>query len=264
MSTYKLLFLDIDGTIIKPDDTIEDSTKQAVAMLKNQGIEVFLATGRPIHEIQGLAKELSIDSIIGYNGALGIYQGKEIFKIPMDVETVEQIIDIAWNHHHELIMHTSSKNLVTTIDSPLIEKIFKKFHYTKNELFQAAENDLADVISIAVLSVLEDEVELYNSVPGVHFAAIHVEGIDNCYDVIREKVNKGTGIQLMLNHLGIVKEEAIAFGDGMNDKEMLMSVGESFAMGNSHPDLFQYAKHQTTAVTESGVYNGLKQLGLLK
>jgi hydroxymethylpyrimidine pyrophosphatase-like HAD family hydrolase len=71
------------------------------------------------------------------------------------------------------------------------------------------------------------------------------------------------GIQFVLNHLGIHKENAIAFGDGMNDKEMLMNVGEGFAMGNGHPELFKYAKYKTTSVTDSGVYNGLKLLGIL-
>ena len=62
----------------------------------------------------------------------------------------------------------------------------------------------------------------------------------------------------------IIKEQSIAFGDGMNDKEMLEVVGERFAMGNAHPELFQYAKYNTTAVTDSGIFNGLKKLGLVK
>ena len=51
MGHYKILFLDIDGTILRPDDTIEDSTKTAINEMKKQNIEVVLATGRPIHEI---------------------------------------------------------------------------------------------------------------------------------------------------------------------------------------------------------------------
>jgi hydroxymethylpyrimidine pyrophosphatase-like HAD family hydrolase len=82
--------------------------------------------------------------------------------------------------------------------------------------------------------------------------------------VIRDKVNKGIGVNRVLNHLGIGKESAIAFGDGLNDKEMLMNVGEGFAMGNAHPDLFAYAKHRTSDVTASGIFNGLKALGLVE
>ncbi|GAE44685.1 HAD family hydrolase [Mesobacillus boroniphilus] len=88
--------------------------------------------------------------------------------------------------------------------------------------------------------------------------------MQHCYDVIRDHVNKGIGVEFLLKKLGIKREESIAFGDGMNDREMLKSAGEGFAMGNAHPDLFQYAKHKTTAVTNSGIFNGLKSLGLLK
>jgi hypothetical protein len=50
----------------------------------------------------------------------------------------------------------------------------------------------------------------------------------------------------------------------MNDKEMLQTVGESFVMANGDPNLFSYAKHRTTTVDNSGIYYGLKKLGLIK
>ncbi|GAE44687.1 hydrolase [Mesobacillus boroniphilus JCM 21738] len=76
MGHYKILFLDIDGTILRPDDTIEDSTKTAINEMKRQNIEVVLATGRPLHEISDLAEELQITSFIGYNGALAFMKAK--------------------------------------------------------------------------------------------------------------------------------------------------------------------------------------------
>ncbi|HLT57011.1 MAG TPA: HAD hydrolase family protein, partial [Bacillota bacterium] len=74
----------------------------------------------------------------------------------------------------------------------------------------------------------------------------------------------GEAIKKILEHLNIPKEAAIAFGDGMNDKEMLQAVGEGFAMGNANPDLLPYAKHQTATVDESGIYIGLQQLGIVE
>jgi len=64
MTDYKVLFLDIDGTLLTPDDTIEESTKAAISQVQANGMEVFLATGRPLHEIDDLAKELNIHSFI--------------------------------------------------------------------------------------------------------------------------------------------------------------------------------------------------------
>lgn len=80
MTNYKILFLDIDGTLLRPDDTIEDSSKKAIAEVKKKGIEVFLATGRPLHEISHIAEELNIESFIGYNGAYAIHKGEDIFR----------------------------------------------------------------------------------------------------------------------------------------------------------------------------------------
>jgi hydroxymethylpyrimidine pyrophosphatase-like HAD family hydrolase len=93
---------------------------------------------------------------------------------------------------------------------------------------------------------------------------VNAEGYRHCFDVIRDHVNKGTGVNALLQHLNIPRDASIAFGDGMNDKEMVAAVGEGFAMGNSTPELFSYAKHKTTDVMNSGIYNGLKSLGLVE
>ena len=110
MTNYNILFLDIDGTILRPDDTIEQSTKQAIAEVKEKGLEVFLATGRPLHEISHIAEELNIDSFIGYNGAFAIHKGEEIFNSPMNPKTVESYLEIAKNNGHELVLYTRCPN----------------------------------------------------------------------------------------------------------------------------------------------------------
>ncbi|MGV3465154.1 MAG: HAD family hydrolase, partial [Heyndrickxia sp.] len=109
----------------------------------------------------------------------------------------------------------------------------------------------------------KEEVNVYDVLQGIILSQANVEGMDYCFDVIRNNVNKGTGVKRVLDYLGLPTEKSIAFGDGLNDMEMLCNVGEGFAMGNSHPDLFQYAKHRTTDVMDSGLYNGLKSLGLI-
>ncbi|MGF7013088.1 HAD superfamily hydrolase (TIGR01484 family) [Ornithinibacillus bavariensis] len=60
--TYKILFLDIDGTILNPDHTYHPKTKEAIEQVRSQGIEVFLATGRPENELKEIADELNIES----------------------------------------------------------------------------------------------------------------------------------------------------------------------------------------------------------
>ncbi len=260
--TYQILFLDIDGTILTPDDTIQESTKEAIRQVQQKGIEVFLATGRPLHEILDIGEELGVESFIGYNGAYAIHKGQEIIKAPMKGSTVERFLSIAHNQGHELVMYTNKKNVLSSIDAPVIQEFIAKFHLKHNEPYTPAV--IHDILGMTVVNMSEDEKKLYEEEEDYHLSQVNLEGFRHSYDVIRGTVNKGIAVKVILQHLNLPQASAIAFGDGMNDKEMLSVVGEGFAMGNAHPDLVSYAKHQTTTVTNSGIFNGLKSIGIVK
>ncbi|HLR62015.1 MAG TPA: HAD family hydrolase [Lentibacillus sp.] len=258
---YKILFLDIDGTILKPDHTFSDITKQAISSVKKQGIEVFLATGRPLHEISELAEELDVHSFIAYNGAFAIHQGKTIVNEPIPLNNIEKFIDIAARNDHELIMYTREKNYITNLDRPFISQFIDIFDLKMNAAFTP---DIMDkILGATVLNVTPEKARLYEIESNLRLSPVHVNGAEHCYDILRKNVNKGHSVEKILSLLDISHDQAIAFGDGMNDKEMLGAVGEGFAMGNSHEDLFRYAKHKTATVTDEGIAYGLKQLGLL-
>ena len=114
------------------------------------------------------------------------------------------------------------------------------------------------------MNLTPTQTSLYEGDKNIHLSQVNVEGNKHAYDIIRNNVNKGEAVSKVLQRLGIKKEQSIAFGDGMNDKEMLQAVGEGFAMANAHPNLFDYANHRTTSVSDSGIFNGLKTLGLVK
>jgi Cof subfamily protein (haloacid dehalogenase superfamily) len=260
--TYKILFLDIDGTILKPDHTYNPKTKEAIQQIQSQGIEVFLATGRPTHELSDLANDLQIESYIGYNGAYAVYKEENILDAPMKRQTVEAYLQIAKEHGHEIILYTSEKNYVTSLESPFMKNFMEMFQLKNTDLVQ--EDVMSFILGATILNLRAEDIKLYEIDEDIRLSQVNVNGAENCYDVIRKSVNKGEAVKIVLERLNIPSEQAIAFGDGMNDKEMLETVGESFAMDNANPDLFQYAKHRTTSVSEAGVYNGLQQLGLVK
>jgi Cof subfamily protein (haloacid dehalogenase superfamily) len=262
MSEYKILFLDIDGTILTPDDSIEETTIEAIRQVQGKGIEVFLATGRPLHEIRELAKELNVHSLIGYNGAYGIYQGKDLFQEPMNKISVQQFLGIAKKNQHEIVLYTKDQNIFTDLKVDCVQDFIEKFHLHKNDSYSSSKD--YEVLGMTLINLDPEDISLYKNEDGIHLSQVNLVGMRHCYDVIRDKVNKGIGVQYVLKHLGLKMENAIAFGDGMNDREMLMSVGEGIAMGNAHPDLFQFAKHKTTSVTNSGINNGLKSLGIIE
>ncbi|ASN04627.1 HAD family hydrolase [Virgibacillus necropolis] len=260
--TYNTLFLDIDGTILRPDHTVMDSTKDAIEQVKKQGVEVFLSTGRPLHEIYDLAEELTIDSFIGYNGAFATYQNETVVDEPMDTSTIEHFLETVDQHNHEIVVYTSKKNYYSTPNSPATKAFINAFLLKEND--QITPDIKNDILSMTLININDDDLALYSIDENLYLSPVNVGGINNCYDVIRKNVNKGEAIKTVLKKLNRKKEDAIAFGDGMNDKEMLETVGEGFAMGNAHPDLFAYAKNRTTTVSDSGIFNGLKQLGLVE
>ncbi|MBD8068598.1 Cof-type HAD-IIB family hydrolase [Bacillus sp. PS06] len=261
MTDYSILFLDIDGTILTPDDTIQNSTKEAVKQVKDKGIKVFLATGRPLHEIWDIGKELHIESFIGYNGAYAIHQGQEVFNEPMPPKTVERFLQTAKQHGHEIILYTSKENLLTSLEAPIVQEFIDKFHLKNNQPFTPEYMD--KVLGMTVINVKENNYMIYED-QHIHLSQVNIEGFKHSFDVIRDTVNKGVAVQTILESLSLTPEAAIAFGDGMNDKEMLSYVKEGFSMGNAHPDLHSYSKHQTTSVNDHGIFNGLKKLGLVE
>jgi len=259
--SFKALFLDIDGTILRPDHSYSEKTKDAIQQLKNKGIEIFLATGRPIHEIKELATSLNIDSFIGYNGALAIYNNETVVDETMSEELVKKMVAISKEKQHEFVMYTNKKSYFANVDSPSSRNFSETFQmkYTENYT-----SDVADqILGITIMNVKENEKTLYQIDPSIVLAEVKVNNLKDTYDVLRTNVNKGEAIKKTLERLNITADETIAFGDGMNDKEMLQFVGEGFAMGNANPNLFQFAKHKTTSVTEDGIFNGLKKLGLV-
>lgn len=260
--TYKVLFLDIDGTILKSDHSYTELTKQAIRDVKKQGVDVFLATGRPLHEIDQLADELDVHSYIGYNGAFAVHQNQTILNETMDHNVVKKILDIANEHNHELVLYTRSRNYFTTLTRPIVTNFINTFQLKKNEMLTPDVMD--QILGATVMNLDASQPSLYELDANINLSPVNIPGVEGSFDIIRETVNKGLAVEKVFNLLNIKRDEAIAFGDGMNDKEMLKMVGNGFAMGNAHPDLFEYAKHRTSTVTDDGIFNGLKQLGLVK
>ncbi|MBU9710405.1 HAD family hydrolase [Evansella tamaricis] len=263
MSNYKILFLDIDGTILRPDDTIENSTKEAIQQVQEKGMDVFLATGRPLHEIMEIGEELNINSYIGYNGAFAKDNGEIVFREPISKDAIQHFLNVSKEKGHDFVMYNTSQNFWNTLDSKYVKEFIDKFQLKCNEIF--AEEYKEEILGVTLFNVKKEEVELYESIDDVYLTTVNVEGIKNhAYDVIRNTVNKGYAVKKVLERKGYKTEQAIAFGDGMNDKEMLHVAGVGFAMGNALPGLLEFADRKTTSVMDSGVYNGLKILGLVK
>lgn len=258
---YKIVFLDIDGTLLQPDHTICQTTRNAIKKLQRKDVLVFFATGRAVHEIHDLAADLNINSFIGYNGSYALHNDQPIVNEPLEDETILQFVSLAEKLDHEVVFYTNGQNYFTAPHAETTKKFKSVFELQHNGIF--TEDIAGDVLGTTIMKVNPEERAQYEFNSEIYLAQGNVEGFEHSYDVIRKQVNKGSAVEAVLKELKIPAEKAVAFGDGTNDKEMFQTVGASVVMDNGHKDVFPYAKYRTSSNAEAGIYNGLKKIGLI-
>ncbi|MNB71139.1 putative bifunctional phosphatase/peptidyl-prolyl cis-trans isomerase [compost metagenome] len=255
---YRIVFFDIDGTLVNEEKEIPADTLEAVAHLKKNGIEPVIATGRAPYFIKPLAEALGIDSYVCLNGAYVVYKGKVVHKQPLDKETIAALVELAGKHKHSLVFEGGESYFADTENHPFVTESVNTLKvdqpgwdpefWKNNEIYQM------------FLHCESHEEALYEELlTKLRLIRWHPLALD----VLPPGSSKAMGIQALLDNLGLSREEAIAFGDGLNDKEMLELAGLGIAMGNSHEELLPYADYVTSSVDDGGIYKGLQHAGLI-
>lgn len=259
--TQKIAFFDIDGTILDHDKKIPDSAKQAINQLKEKGIKVAIATGRTPSMITEIAEELGITTAVTCNGSYVIHGGEAIFKNPIDAKSVDEMIKFGIERNHSLSISNAYERGFTKVNEH-VEKVYgESFGESAFTIFGEDTNFHFENEIYHMMSFHEgDSLNLYiEKFPNAHFVPCH----ESVFDIIPKGGSKALGIQKLVEHLGLKLESTYAFGDGLNDVEMLQAVGTSVAMGNAVDELKGYADYVTDDVAEDGLYNALKHLELI-
>jgi Cof subfamily protein (haloacid dehalogenase superfamily) len=256
--TGKLIFFDIDGTLYNDHKQLPKSTKQAIQDLKNKGHYVAIATGRAPFLFEDLRKELQIDTYVCFNGSYVVVDNEVVSKALLDRDSLEKLVEFSERKQHPLVF-MDPHDMKTNIEAhPHVEesmgtlKCYQPGHDASYYLDR-------EIIQTLVFCTEEEENEYANSFSKFDFVRWHPLSVD----VLPVNGSKARGIEVVMNHLNFSKEDVYAFGDGLNDIEMLQTVVNSVAMGNAHEEVKQAAKHVTKHVNEDGIEHGLKMVGLL-
>jgi Cof subfamily protein (haloacid dehalogenase superfamily) len=258
---YKTVFLDIDGTILPHGKNITNATKQAIQRLKEKNIHVVIATGRAPYFANPIIEDLGIDSMIFFNGSYVLHQGEVIHQTPIEKKVLEKLHVWTNNYKHPLTYLGGSEFRVTEIEHPYVMEAFR---YDPWKPQQASPTFWLeqDIYQLFLHCEMEEERIYQQNIPELHFRRWSQEGMRTC-DVNLSNGTKASGILKMLEKLGISPDETVAFGDGLNDIEMLSLVGMGVAMGNARPEVKAYANMVTASAEEDGVKQGLEKLGLI-
>ncbi|HWO74865.1 MAG TPA: Cof-type HAD-IIB family hydrolase [Bacillus sp. (in: firmicutes)] len=255
----KIVFFDIDGTLLNHDKTIPESTKKAIRQLKEQDVFVAIATGRAPFMFEDIRKELDIDSYVSFNGQYVVFENEPIYKNPLNQEALIKLHNKAKSHHHPLVFLNESDMKADILEDVMIAEAMGSLrfgHPEKDETFYLKN----EVYQSLLFCKDEWQQEYEREFTAFTFIRWHEYSVD----VIPKCGSKAEGIKKMLEKVGFQLKDSYAFGDGLNDIEMIQTVGTGVAMGNAVEDLKIHANFITKNVDEEGIVYGLKSVGLLR
>lgn len=254
----KILFFDIDGTILDNDKNIPSGVEESLQKARDNGHEIVISTGRSPFTAQSVLDRLKVDSFVCYNGQIVQFKGKILHKGIIVKEELQHLTDFA-NAKKQPIVYMDSNEMVSSFQNH--QDVFESISTLKIDFPRYAENFFLtdDIHQALIFCSLEEQKEYEQAFPKLKFVRWHRVSCD----VLPKGVSKAKGMDLMLKHIGKGPEDAIAFGDGLNDIEMLQFAGTSVAMGNCVEELKEHATFVTDHVSESGLSNAMKKLGLI-
>lgn len=253
---YKVVFFDVDGTLLSEiDRSMHESTKEAIQRLIEKGIHIVVTTGRP-YSLCAQFKEMGIHTIISANGAHIKCGETVIHKSVLSSEIVHDISEFAELHGHSISYFTEgfAMNGIASNNERVIQALSETLHLKE---YPEKSKDLSK--EIYCLCLYADEIEAQKFLeryPMLTFDRFHGYVISVLED---NKVSKLIAIQKVLEHLNICKSEAVAFGDGRNDIEMLQYVELGIAMGNAGEELKIRADFVTKKASEGGILFALEK-----
>ena len=260
MKEIKLIVTDMDGTFLNSNYEVSPDFPKVYEALKERGILFVPASGR---QMPGITKYFGdIENEIGFiaeNGGYVVYKNQELFADEMDHNLVVKIIKAVREiPGARAVLSAKKKAYYETDDQEFID--FFTQYYTKNQKV----DDLTELIDdtafkIAVYHPDGSEKNLYPVLkPFEEYDLKAVVSGKYWLDVMNQNINKGIALEKLQKSLNILPEQTMAFGDYMNDIEMLKNSKFSYAMENAHPFVKETASFETVSNDKFGVVKIVK------
>ncbi|MGI9283134.1 MAG: Cof-type HAD-IIB family hydrolase [Endozoicomonas sp.] len=234
---YPVVVSDLDGTLLNDQHELAPRTKEVIRRLSSQGIRFVFATGRHYLDVEEMRAQLDIEMYtITSNGARAHNpQGEMIVGHDLDPEFIQPLIALGRKHSDKVFLsvYSEDKWYVEQHHEDLLK--FHKdtgFSYTMQDLDSIPVDKIIKVFFIAqeheeLLDLEQDINEAFGDSINMAFS------LDTCLEIMAPAVSKGAALEEVMKLKGLELKDAVAFGDGMNDVEMLQVVGKGLVMGNA-------------------------------
>jgi len=257
---YRLLVVDIDGTLIGKDGHVSAEDREALAKVRRAGIGVSLSTGRAAQGCLPIIDRLALDGYhVFFDGALVSNFSEEVYAEPIDSEVVKEAIEFTRQNDIYLELYSASRffvereNWATEIHhqffnlEPVVvdfSGIWERERIIKGGVVTASPEEAAKAKNFRLKFNRSLHFSLARSpaYPGVDF-----------FNIVDLGVSKGKALAALASHLGISTAEVMAIGDGTNDIPLFSSAGLAVAMGNAPDEVKAAAHYITLDVDHSGL-----------
>ena len=256
----KAIFFDIDGTLVSfKTHTVPQSTQDALEALRQKGIKLFIASGRP-ENLMSHVDGLYFDGYIIMNGAHCFTANHEtIYKSVIPHDDLERLIEYNKTSLHPFVFVYGKEWFITHLDNA-VEEICQLLKIPAPPIKPITEARNKEISQIMGYFPTEEDEEVFGKIL-THCQPMRWHPIFT--DITVKGTSKSSGIDRVLEYYNISLDECIAFGDGGNDINMLQHVGIGIAMGNAADRVKAAANYVTTSVDEDGIVNALKHFGCL-
>ncbi len=257
----KLVATDIDGTLLNSGGELSDEFYPFFEKLKKQGILFAAASGRQYYNLLKQFESIQDDTIfIAENGSYVVYRGEDVYVRPLAGDMVKTIITMARQIEGTSIVLCGKKKAYYETDEPGFISHIKKYYERRERVDDLLNLDGDEFLKIAICDPLGSEA---NSYP--HFKPLEDElqvkiSGSIWLDLSHRLANKGKALEMIQEKYGVTVGQTMAFGDYLNDLEMMQQAYFSYAMGNAHPAVKEAARFITKSNDEDGVINILRGL----
>lgn len=256
----KAIFFDIDGTLVSfKTHQVPESTIRSLALLREKGIKVFIATGRQLHSINNLGS-LQFDGYVTLNGGYCLAgKNQVIYKRSIPDEDIDALLHYLEKIESFPCAFVLEDDIFLNYKNEAVEKVFQLINFPAPPARPFPDLSGKTVYQLIAFFSEGQEERFMSVLP--HCDATRWNPLFT--DVVPAGSTKAIGIDKMIEHYGIALEETMAFGDGGNDMSMLRHAGIGVAMGNAEDEVKQAADYTTTSVDNDGIYLALKHFQLI-